>query len=86
MNIIIDELRDALPPVFAGPSVDSLTGGAIVWRTIQNKRSRREIPENCFAYTGRRVLVRRDPFLAWWGTTLNDGTSRRVQSLPQKAA
>ena len=82
---IVDELRAALPPVFAGPSIDDLTGGAIVWRTVQNKRSRREIPEEAFAYTGRRVLVKRDLFLTWWKTTVNDGVVRRGPGRPRKA-
>ncbi len=86
MNNIVDELRAALPPVFAGPSLDDLTGGAIIWRTVQNKRSRREIPEDCFAYTGRRVLVRRDAFLNWWAGTLNDGAARRGPISPKAAA
>ena len=73
MRNIVDELRDALPPVFAGSSIGDLTGGAIHWPTIQNKRSRREIPDECFAYTGRRVLVRRDAFLTWWEGTISEG-------------
>jgi len=72
MPEIIEELRAALPPVFAGTSLGELTGDAIHWPTIQNKRSRREIPDECFVRSGPRVLVRRDPFLNWWGTTLTD--------------
>jgi hypothetical protein len=72
MSTIIDELRAVLPPVFAGSSFGELTGNAIHWPTIQNKRSRREIPETCFAYAGRRVLVKRDAFLNWWGSTLSE--------------
>ena len=86
MDKIIDELRAALPPVVAGPALDELTGGAICWRTIQNKRSLRLIPDEAFIYSGRRVLVRRDPFLNWWSTTLNDGAGRRSISRPQNAA
>ena len=85
MDNIVDELRAALPPVFAGPSLDDLTGGAIIWRTIQNKRALRLIPPEVFGYTGRRVLIRRDLFLAWWGTTLNDGTVRRGPNRSQTA-
>jgi hypothetical protein len=69
---VIDELRLALPPVFAGTSIDELTGGAINWGTIQNKRSHREIPDECFVRTGQRVLVRRDLFLNWWAGTLSE--------------
>jgi hypothetical protein len=63
VHTIIDELRAALPPLFLGGRIGELTGGAINWGTIQNKRSRREIPDECFVRSGVRVLVRRDPFL-----------------------
>ena len=69
---VIDELRLALPPVFAGTSIDELTGDAINWRTIQNKRSLRVIPDECFVRSGQRVLVRRDLFLNWWAGTLTE--------------
>jgi hypothetical protein len=69
---VIDELEKALPPVFAGTSVDELTGGSIVWRTIQNRRCNQEIPDECFVRSGNRVLVLRTPFLAWFATTLRD--------------
>jgi hypothetical protein len=69
---VIDELRRALPPVFAGTSLDELTGGAIHWPTIQNRRSAREIPDECFVRSGPRVLVIRDPFLDWWSETLKE--------------
>jgi len=78
MSTVIDEsivaLQEALPPIFAGLSLDDLTGGAINWRTIQNARSNPDvsIPPDCFIYSGRKVLVRRDPFLAWWRTTLRE--------------
>lgn len=69
---IIDELRKTLPPVFAGTSLGELTGNAIHWPTIQNRRALRQIPDECFVRTGPRVLVIRDPFLDWWSTTLSD--------------
>jgi hypothetical protein len=69
---VIDELRLALPPVFAGTSLNQLTGGAIHWPTIQNRRSAREIPDECFVRSGPRVLVIRDPFLDWWRETLKE--------------
>jgi hypothetical protein len=68
---IVEELRRALPPVFAGTNIGPLTGNAIIWGTIQNKRSTREIPDECFVRSGTRVLVVRDPFLNWWATTLS---------------
>jgi hypothetical protein len=71
MREVIEELRQALPPIFLGTHVDEMTGGAIHWPTIQNKRSKREIPDDCFVKSGPKVLVRRDPFLDWWVTTLS---------------
>jgi hypothetical protein len=81
MNIIA-ELRSALPPVFLGSKISDLTGHAIAWGTVQNKRSRREIPDACFARSGSRVLVLRDPFLDWWETTLSP--ARRPPVLPPR--
>jgi putative SOS response-associated peptidase YedK len=72
MKRLVDELRQTLPPVFAGTSLDVLTGGAIRWPTIQNKRSARAIPDECFIRSGTRVLVVRDPFFDWWSTTLSE--------------
>jgi len=74
MEDIIEELRVALPPIIAGPRISDLTGGVIHWATIQNKRSRGEIPDECFFYQGRRVVIRRDRFLTWWGSTISDNT------------
>jgi hypothetical protein len=73
---IISELRQALPPVFAGTSLDELTGSAIKWSTTQNRRSRGEIPPECFVKSGKRTLIRRDPFLAWWSSTLSETTAQ----------
>lgn len=83
----IQVMRAHLPPVFLGSLIGELTGGACHWPTLQNRRSRREIPDDCFAYSGRQVLVRRDPFLDWWGSTLS--TDRPViggsHTMPNKA-
>ena len=76
---LVEELRQVLPPVFAGTSIGQLTGDAIKWGTIQNKRSAREIPEECFVRSGTRVLVVRDPFLNWWATTLSKARQPSVQ-------
>ena len=78
MPDLVTELREYLPPVIAGPSIDELTGNAIRWRTIQNKRADRTLPEGkrppdeCFVRSGTKVLIRRDPFLEWFGATLTD--------------
>jgi hypothetical protein len=82
---IIAELRRTLPPVFLGSKIDKLTAHAIAWGTVQNKRSRREIPnENeIFIRSGNRVLVARDPFLDWCKTTLSEAR-RRPPVLPPR--
>ena len=72
MQHVVEELRKALPPVFAGISLGELTGGAIHWPTVQNKRALRQILDECFVRSGPRVLVIRDKFLDWWGTTLSE--------------
>ena len=72
MQHVVEELRKTLPPVFAGISLGELTGGAIHWPTIQNRRALRQIPDECFVKGGPRVLVLRDEFLNWWATTLSD--------------
>jgi hypothetical protein len=70
---IVEAFRREWPAAFAGPEIDRLSGNAIRWSTTQNRRSRREIPEECFVRRGARLtLVVRDPFLAWWETTLSD--------------
>ncbi|NMC48705.1 MAG: hypothetical protein GYA47_04640 [Desulfovibrio sp.] len=68
------EFQQALPAVFRGTELDRLTGKAIRWRSIQNLRSKRVIPSECFIYSGSKVLVRRDLFLKWWRGTLRENT------------
>jgi hypothetical protein len=84
MEHVVAELRRTLPPVFLGSKIGDLTGRAIAWGTIQNKRSRHEIPHEdaIFVRSGNRVLVRRDPFLDWWSTTLSE--ARRLPVLPSR--
>jgi hypothetical protein len=83
---VVEELRKALPPVFAGTSLDELTGSAIHWPTIQNKRALRQIPDRCFVRSGPRVLVIRDEFLTWWGTTLSEARQPDVKRPDGRAA
>ncbi|WP_291327142.1 hypothetical protein [Desulfovibrio sp. UCD-KL4C] len=73
MKDLQTQLTEHLPPVFAATSLDILTGNALRWRTIQNMRANKEIPEadqipaKCFLLDGKRkVLIVRDPFLTWW--------------------
>ncbi|HEY1430412.1 MAG TPA: hypothetical protein VGF39_02100 [Stellaceae bacterium] len=84
MEHVIAELRRALPPVFLGSKIGELTGHSIAWGTLQNKRSRREIPNESeiFLRSGNRVLIRRDAFLDWWATTLSD--ARRPPIVPPR--
>ena len=87
MDELIDQLRKTLPPVFLGSASDELTGGAVHWRTIQNKRSRREIPDECFLRSGtKKILVRRDPFLHWWISTLRPVSETKLPFVPQRWA
>lgn len=59
-------LAEALPPIFPGKDLDRLTGNVLRWRTIQNRRCRREIPEDCFfKISPKKVLILRDRFVAW---------------------
>jgi hypothetical protein len=83
---IIAAMRAALPPVFLGSKIDELTGGAINWRTTQNRRSRGEIEnqDEIFIRSGNRILVMRDPFLDWWATTLSD--ARQPSLMPPQRA
>jgi hypothetical protein len=83
---VIDKLRAALPPVFLGAKTDELTGHAIAWGSVQNKRSRHEIPNESeiFIRSGNRVLVVRDPFLDWWATTLSDARRPPVVAPPRR--
>ena len=80
---IVAELRAALPPIFLGAKIGELTGHSIAWGTVQNRRSRREIPNESeiFFRSGNRVLVARDPFLKWWATTLSE--ARRPPVVPK---
>ena len=82
MQDVIDQLRAALPPIFLGSASDDLTGAAINWGTIQNKRCRGEIPDECFIRSGPRVLVVRDKFLNWWASTLQPARASKGSHTP----
>jgi hypothetical protein len=89
MQDIIEELRRTWPALFAGTAIDEMSGDAIKWATIQNKRSRRELPDEIFVAAGRRVLVRRDAFLDWWQLQLRDARqpfTGRPRHRPKAAA
>jgi len=65
----IEALRQALPPVFAGPNIGELTGGLFSWGSIKNLRAQGKIPETCFGPRSGKsnapTPLLRDPFLAW---------------------
>ena len=71
MQHVIEELRKALPPVFAGTSLGELTGNAIHWPTIQNRRALRQIPDGCFVRSGPRFL--------WFETGFSIGGRRHFR-------
>jgi hypothetical protein len=81
IDTVVAEMQASLPPIFAGKSLDNLTGEAIVWASVQNARSRHEVPEECFIYSGRKVLVRRDSFLSWWRSTLRESSGYAKQRI-----
>ena len=63
----LEKLRDVLPPIFAGTSLDQLTGNAYRWRSLQNERCRGDAPKEMFLKSGsRKTLVDRDRFLEFW--------------------
>ena len=63
---LIDQYSALLPESFPGTMIDYLTSKGLRWRTIQNRKSRGEIPAHCFIKVSpRKVLILRDAFLAW---------------------
>lgn len=63
---LIEQFAKSLPASFPGTNLDSLTNKVLRWRTIQNRRSRGEIPTECFVkVSARKVIIIRDPFLDW---------------------
>ena len=67
------KLRDTLPPVFAGTSLNHLTGDGYRWRSLQNEKSRGEAPAEMFLKHGsRKLLLDRDRFLEYWQSKLSD--------------
>jgi hypothetical protein len=69
---VVEGFRKEWPAAFAGPLLDKLSGNACRWSTTQNRRSRGEIPAECFV-EGRPTLVLRDPFLDWLDSRLSAG-------------
>ncbi len=88
---VIERMRKECPPIFTGPSLTERSGGVFNWGTIQNRRSAgktdptKKIPDECFRYMGKRVLVVRDPFLDWAATTLSVSPISTSGSPPRPA-
>jgi hypothetical protein len=83
---IINDFRRQWPAVFAGTAINQMSGNAINWETIQNKRCLDEIPAECFIKSGpSKVLIVRDPFLDWWKSTLRSVEKRKTAN-PQPRA
>jgi hypothetical protein len=78
---VVEGFRKEWPAAFAGPSLDKLSGNAFRWSTTQNRRSRGEIPSECFV-NGRPTLVLRDPFLDWLDTTLQQSFGKPRRATP----
>jgi len=67
----LTKLRETIPPVFAGTSLDRLTGDGYRWRSLQNEKSRGDAPAEMFLRHGsRKLLVDRDCFLSYWQSKL----------------
>jgi hypothetical protein len=66
---VVEGFRKEWPAAFAGPSLDKLSGNAVRWSTTQNRRSRGEIPRECFV-KGHPTIVLRDKFLDWLDSRL----------------
>jgi hypothetical protein len=79
---VIEQLRAALPPIFLGSAINRLTGDAINWGTIQNKRCNGEISDDCFVRSGPRLLVVRDKFIDWWASTLQLAQATKASHTP----
>lgn len=68
MSTLIEQYSGTMPESFPGNMIDVLTAKSLRWRTIQNRRSKGEIPEHCFVKVSpRKVLILRDNFLLWLG-------------------
>jgi hypothetical protein len=76
---VVEGFRKEWPAAFAGPLLDKLSGNACRWSTTQNRRSRGEIPAECFV-EGRPTLVLRDKFLDWLDSRLTASSEARRQS------
>jgi hypothetical protein len=76
LDAFFEALDRSLPDVFAGPRIYELTGGVFTWSGIRTRRSRKQIPEECF---GPRVgpnsptPIVKEPFLQWVAALAHPG-------------
>lgn len=71
MSALIELYSKILPESFPGSQIDALTSKCHRWRSLQNKRSRGEIPEGCFVkISSRKILILKQPFLEWLAASM----------------
>jgi len=80
---VVEAFRKEWPAAFAGPLLDKLSGNAFRWSTTQNRRSRGEIPPDCFV-EGRPTLVLRDRFLDGIDSRLTAVSEPRLSGEPPR--
>ncbi len=69
----LEQLKNTMPPVFAGTELTNFTGKAYQWRTLQNEKALGKVPPEVFLRSGgRKLLVVRDPFLAFWQSKIQE--------------
>jgi hypothetical protein len=66
IEAMIADWRKLWPPTFLGTELDERSAGCLKWSTTQNRRSRKEIPDDCFVRDPHKIFVRTDPFLDWY--------------------
>lgn len=78
IHAVLQQLRETMPPLFAGSALDQLTAGGYRWRSLQNEKSLGTAPADMFIRSGnRKLLVIRDKFLEFWKSKLSSGEARR---------
>jgi hypothetical protein len=65
VRVIINELKEGMPPIVDGKALDRLSGEALRWNQVQAWIDTRDIPADCFCFDGRKILIYRDRLLEW---------------------
>lgn len=81
VEILIEKLRDELPPIWARSETDCLTGGVIKARTLANLMSAGKGPSGTFRIGRRRVALERDSFLDWLSSQLRPNSRKNILDL-----